>query len=291
MQSHDSEGEHSLRPLHGLVVVAFESRRAGELAEMIRRHGGEPVSAPAMREVPQENLAELHQYLERLRQGKIDIVILLTGVGLRTLVQQVREQVRPEDVAKALRSAMLVARGPKPVAALRELGLVPQYVVPEPYTWRELLELMDREVPLAGKNVAVQEYGMPNEELLQALQQRGAHVQRIMIYRWEYPENLLPLRAGIRSILEGKAAVALFTSANQVHNVWTFVEREFEPDFELWQAQMRKMVVASVGPVCTQALREHGIEPDLEASPPKMGALMHLVAQHARGCLQRKHAR
>lgn len=274
--------------LRDLVVVAFESRRAAELAEMIRRHGGLPVSAPAMREVARENRTELYDYVERLRAGQFDVVLLLTGVGLRNLVQQVGDKFAPQEIAEALRSATLVARGPKPVAALRELGLTPHWVVPEPYTWRELLELLDRHVPVTGKAVAVQEYGLPNEELLEALAQRGTSVHRVTIYQWDYPENLAPLRTGIRTILEGKAAVVLFTSANQVYNVWAFVEREFESESDLWRARMQETVVASVGPVCSQALRQHGIEPDLEASPPKMGALMHLVAQQARACLEQK---
>ncbi|MCX8071252.1 MAG: uroporphyrinogen-III synthase [Candidatus Binatia bacterium] len=284
------DGNPSTGGLHELVVVAFESRRAAELAEMIRRHGGIPVSAPAMRELPRDNRDELIAYVEQLRQGHFDVVILLTGVGLRTLVRQVSDQLSAPEVAEALRRATLLARGPKPVAALRELGLLPDKVVPEPYTWREILALVDRELPVAGKTVAVHEYGLPNDELLRELGRRGAAVHSIAIYRWEYPQDLLPLRQGIRTILEGKAAVAVFTSANQVHNVWAFVEGEFEPELQRWQEQLRRMVVASVGPVCSQALRHHGVEPDLEAAPPKMGVLAHLLARRARACLAHKRA-
>ncbi|GIW44472.1 MAG: hypothetical protein KatS3mg077_1754 [Candidatus Binatia bacterium] len=273
-----------------LVVVAFEHRRAAELAELIRRQGGIPVSAPAMREVAGENRAELKNYLQELADGQVDVVVLLTGVGLKTLVRQVADHFSPADVAAALRRATLIARGPKPVAALRELGLTPQWTVPEPHTWEQLLQLVDDKVPVGGKTVAVQEYGLPNEQLLHGLTQRGARVRRVSIYRWEYPENLAPLRHGVRCVLDGQAAAAVFTSAQQVHNVWAFVENEFENEFDLWAQRLQHMVVASVGPVCSRALREHGIEPDLEASPPKMGVMVHLLAREARGCLDRKRS-
>ncbi len=288
MPDNTTEAGHPPSRLHDLVVVAFEARRAAELAEMIRRHGGIPVSAPAMREVPRQNPIDLYQYVEQLRAGRFDVVVLLTGVGLKKLVQQVADKFPPHEIALALRSATLVARGPKPVAALRELGLSPQWLVPEPHTWRELLAVLDLHVPLQGKLLAVHEYGVTNEELIRALTERGAQVHRVSIYQWDYPENVLPLRTGIRTILDGKAAVAVFTSASQVHNVWAFVEQEFESELDLWQTRIEQTIVASVGPICSQALRQHGVEPDLEASPPKMGALMHLVALHARSCLQKK---
>jgi len=274
--------------LHGLTVVAFESRRAQELAEAIRRHGGAPVSAPAMTERARDDRQDLLAYLQELESGQIDIVVLLTGVGLRMLVHQLRSDAQPERIAAALRNAVLIARGPKPVAALRDLGLVPQWRVPEPHTWKELLALLDRHVPVAGKTVALQEYGVPNTSLLDALAERGARVRRVVPYQWDYPEQLEPLREGIRTVLDGKAAVVVFTSANQVHNVFAFVEHEFEAELERWRTRLREVVLASIGPVCSEALRAHGLEPDLEASPPKMGVLVRELARSAAACLQHK---
>ena len=106
--------------LRGLRVVSFESRRAKEMAELIRRYGGEPVLAPSMREVPLgENRAAL-DFLPELEAGKFDIVILMTGVGTRTLNQALLTRCPQEKILAALQNARLVARGPKPVAALKE---------------------------------------------------------------------------------------------------------------------------------------------------------------------------
>ena len=106
--------------LKGLRIVSFESRRATEMAELIRNYGGEPIIAPSMREIPlSENRAAI-DFIRQLEAGSIDFLILLTGVGTRTLVAAVGSEYSRERAAAALQKAKLVARGPKPVAALRE---------------------------------------------------------------------------------------------------------------------------------------------------------------------------
>ena len=118
--------------------MAFESRRAGELESLIRRHGGASMVVPSMREVPLQVDAAL-DLLRELEAGEINVVIALTGVGLRTLA----ERCPPERLAASLAHTMMVARGPKPIAELRKLGLTPQVRVPEPNTWREILATID----------------------------------------------------------------------------------------------------------------------------------------------------
>src|SRR5688572_14154312 len=109
--------------LQGLKVVAFESRRAKEMAELIRRYGGEPIVAPSMREVARsENRAAL-ELLPRIEAGEFDMLILMTGVGTKTLNEILLTQFAQERIGAALGKVQLVARGPKPIAALKELGL------------------------------------------------------------------------------------------------------------------------------------------------------------------------
>jgi uroporphyrinogen-III synthase len=237
--------------LAGLRVVSFESRRAAEMAELIRRHGGDPLSAPSMREVTLNEKRQALDYVARLGAGAVDIVILMTGVGLRTLARAVAGEWPQERLAAALRRATLVARGPKPVAALRELGLQPDITAPEPHTWREILATLDAQLAVAGKCVAVQEYGVTNAEFVDGLAARGAAVLRVPIYSWALPENLDPLHL---FQVAGDAAGRL-------------------------RACFQRTLIGSIGPVCSETLREHGLEPDLEPVHPKMG---HLVSDAAR---------
>lgn len=265
--------------LRDLTVLAFESRRATELAELVRRHGGEPVSAPSMREVPLETSPEAHELLRRLRAGTLDVVVLLTGVGTRALAAALASVCPPEELAALLRGTHLVARGPKPVAALRALGLTPELVVPEPNTWRELLATLDARRPLAGLRVALQEYGRTNAELVEGLRARAADVLRVPVYRWDYPEDQGPLRAGVARLAAGDVDVVVFTSARQVEHVLETAERLDCRDALL--AATRRVVVASIGPVCSEALQAHGLPVDCEPEHPKMGRLIGALAERA----------
>ena len=187
--------------LQGLRVISFESRRAKEMAELIRRHGGEPIVAPSMREVPlSENSAPLELF-QKIEAGHIDLVILLTGVGTRTMVDALAIHYSRERIAALLGSVTILARGPKPVAALKELGLQPAFTAPEPNTWKEVLAVLDSNVQLKGKRIAVQEYGVTNQELLSGLEARGAEILRVPVYRWALPEDIAPLQAAIREIV------------------------------------------------------------------------------------------
>lgn len=265
--------------LEGLRIVSFESRRAPEMSELIRNYGGEPFIAPSLREIPLGENSAAIDFIGQLEAGKFDFVILLTGVGTRTLVAAVASKYSRERVAVALRRATLVARGPKPIAALRELGLTPNITAPEPNTWRDILSELDRGADIRDRRVAVQEYGVTNRELIAGLESRGAKVVRVPVYRWALPEDTAPLRAAIQRIVDGQVDIALFTNATQVDHMFRVaVEEKLDPS--LRQAFSR-ILIASIGPVCSEALEHFGLQVDLEPEHPKMGHLIAAVA--ARG--------
>ncbi|HZO37117.1 MAG TPA: uroporphyrinogen-III synthase [Solirubrobacteraceae bacterium] len=268
--------------------MAFESRRAPELENLIQRHGGLPIVVPAMREVPLETNTAALELLHRLEAGEIDTVILLTGVGLRTLVDTLSEACPPERLATLLATATLVARGPKPVAELRRIGLTPHVRVPEPNTWHELLSTLDVEAPVARQRVAVLEYGVANDELIDGLVSRTAQVLRVPLYRWALPEDTGPLREAVSRLAGGSVDFLLFTSSRQVDHVM-----EIAAELSLADAvheRTIRLVVASIGPVCTETLRRHGLPVDLEPEHPKMGHLLVAVARRGRELLEAKRA-
>ena len=205
----------------GLRVVAFESRMAAEVAAMIERRGGVAIVAPAMREVPLEDNRAALDFAERLlgNESEFDVVIFMTGVGTRALFAAMETRHRRADLVAALAAITTVARGPKPIRAMRDLGFEPSIAVPEPNTWREVLSALAAQVELKGKRVAVQEYGVSNHELTAGLEARGAEVTIVPVYRWTLPADRAPLRAALKQIAAGDADVAIFTSSNQVTNV------------------------------------------------------------------------
>ncbi|MGO8718362.1 MAG: uroporphyrinogen-III synthase, partial [Acidobacteriaceae bacterium] len=120
----------------GLRVLSLESRRSVEVAKLIRTYGGEPLTAPAMREIPLDSNQPIVEFTEALLRGAFDLVIFTTGVGVRTLVKTVSEHYDREEFLTALRSVKIAARGPKSSSALRELDIPITVVAPEPFTWR-----------------------------------------------------------------------------------------------------------------------------------------------------------
>jgi uroporphyrinogen-III synthase len=272
----------------GLRVAAFESRMADEMTRLIERHGGRPAVAPSMREIPLEHNTDVVQFGDQLLAGQVDMLILLTGVGTRTMLEVLKTRHALDSIKATLGRITLVARGPKPVAALKELGLTPDVSVPEPNTWRDILQALDVRTKLVGLRVAVQEYGVSNRELLDALRQRGAQVSRVPVYRWALPEDTGPLQTVLNEILAGQIDVALITNAVQVDHVMQLLQANRQTD-RLRQA-LRHMVIASIGPTASERLRTHGWPVDLEPSHPKMGILVKETAAQATAILQRKRA-
>jgi len=274
--------------LQGLKVVCFESRRAKEMAELIRRYSGEPIVAPTMREVPLSDNRAALEILPEIEAGKFDILILMTGVGTRTLNQALLSQYTQERILGALRKTQLVARGPKVVAALKELGLMPAITVREPNTWREVLVSLDAAMTIRGKHIAVQEYGISNSEIVSGLQERGATVKTIAVYRWALPEDLAPLRAAIEKILRGDVDVALFTNGAQAEHLFKLAD--YDKADENLRLACKKMAIGSIGPICTEILMQHGLKPDIEPEHPKMGSLIARVAASVHAVLTLKRA-
>lgn len=275
----------------GLRVLSLESRRATEMAKLIAHHGGEAIVAPSMREIPLESNTEAMAFARTLAEGGFDMVIFLTGVGTRAL-ERVAEMVYPADqFAAALRGLAVVARGPKPVAALRELGVPVTLAVPEPNTWRDLLRALDEgaeSLPLQGCRVAVQEYGSSNRELLEGLAERGARVTRVPVYQWALPEDLAPLRAAIQSIAANEVDVALFTTSHQIiHLMKVAAEMNLE---KAVRDAFARILVGSIGPVTSEELSEQGLAADFEPSHSKIGILVSEAAQRSAELLRRKRA-
>jgi uroporphyrinogen-III synthase len=267
----------SRTPFDGQRVAIFEARMAGALADLVARQGGVPVAAPALREIPIENNADARLFVDGLLGGQFDVVIFETGVGVRLLVESQRSRLSASAWALALSKTKVVARGPKPAAALRELGARLDFQVPEPNTWHETLALLDERLPVAGLRVAVQEYGKPVPELTDGLAKRGALVTRVPIYRWALPEDIGPLIAALNEIIERRIRVALFTAGQQVEHVLQ-VAAEAGIENGVRAAFAEHVVIGSIGPSTSAVLRAHGFPVDIEPEHPKSGHLVAAVA-------------
>lgn len=236
-----------------------------------------------MRETPLEDNEAAFKFAERLFCGSFDMAILLTGVGTRALNKVLATRYPPEAFAEALRKLVVVARGPKPAAALREMQVPVTIAVPEPNTWRELLAAT---AARGERQIAVQEYGKSNPELLDGLRARGAEVTAVRVYQWDLPADTAPLREAAQRIATGQGDVAMFTTSVQIEHLLRVAGEQGLEAAVL--DGLRRMVVASIGPTTSEALAEFGVEPDLTPSHPKMGFLVKETAEQAPAILDRK---
>lgn len=271
----------------GLTVAAFESRMAVEMTRLIERHGGKPLVAPALREIPLEDNSAALQFGERLMREGLDVLVLMTGAGTTALFEVLQSRYSKSDLAAALKHTVLIARGPKPVAALKALGFPPTFTVPEPNTWVDVVSTLDAHRPVQGLRVAVQEYGLPNRDLLEALSQRGAQVTPVPVYRWALPENTAPLKHVISRILAGQVQVMLVTNAAQIDHVVQVAEQEGQT--VPFKEACKKLVVASIGPTASERIRSHGLPVDFEPSHGKMGILAKETSEQAHRLLKTKY--
>ena len=260
--------------------LSFESRRAEEMASLIARMGGKATVAPSMREIPLEDNPAVFDFADKLFAGQIDGMIFMTGVGADALREAVTS--RHDDAAflAAVDRLIIAVRGPKPTAVLKKWGVHIDVKAPEPNTWRDLLAAIQAHHSPAGKTVALQEYGKPNVAFAEELRAAGANVISVPVYRWALPEDTGPLEAAIRTALADGFDVYAFTSAQQVENVLSVADTLGVADG--FRTAMQAAVIASIGPTCSEALREAGLEPTVEASPPKMGPLVRTALAAAR---------
>jgi uroporphyrinogen-III synthase len=273
-------------PFGGLTVLSLESRRAKEMEILIRREGGEPFVAPSVQERALEDHHGALEFIDRLEAGDFDLVVCMTGAGLAFLRDLAVATSALERLAEGLRKTFIVSRGPKPVPLLRELGARAHIVVPEPNTWKEVVEAI---ASRPERRIAVQEYGRPNSEMTVALESLGARVTAVAIYRWDLPANLDPLREAARRLARRDIDVALFTSSIQLDHLF-YIAQEQGIESEVRDALEKHVAVASVGPIMTEALEAAGLPVDILPIHPKMAALVKASAELATAALARKRA-
>lgn len=268
----------------GLRVLSLESRRAELMEQLILRHGGRPFVAESVQEIPSSENEEVFRWGARLLAGEFDLLVLMTGVGLTYLRDALLQRYPQEQFVEALRKLTIVSRGPKPVAVLHELGLKSTIVIQEPNTWKEIVPV------LAGRperRIAVQEYGRRNPEFVAALEELGACVTTLEIYRWSLPDDLEPLREAVRRVAGREFDVVIFTTSIQLVHLLE-VAGQMGCAQDVRKALREDLVVASVGPIMNATLTGEGIDPDIVPAHPKMGILVRAAAEQAVQVLARK---
>ena len=253
------------------VVAILETRTGPQLGDLIARRGGLPMLAPALEEVPDADPQAMASLLAQWRTKPYDVAIFQTGVGTRALFKACDAAGLTDELLQRLSCARVVVRGPKPVGELHARGVRIDVRASTPFTTEMVLAALSQ-TPMNGARVLVQRYGAANQALRDGLEKRGAAVEEIATYRWELPADTGPLIEMLDALSRSRIDAVVFTSAVQIDNLYR-VARMAGREGSL-AAQLNRLVVASIGPVCSRALREHGVTPSFEADPPKLEPLM-----------------
>ncbi len=257
--------------MQGRTVAILEARTGEHLAELLARRGALPLHAPALEEIPDVDSGALAALIDGWAVRPVDVAVFQTGVGAQALFQAAAALGLEETLARLLAGATVVVRGPKPVAALAAHRVRIDARAASPFTTDTVIAALEP-LPLAGKRVLVQRYGSANARLCAALAARGASVEELATYRWALPTDTAPLARLLAALAEQRVDAVLFTSAVQIHHLAEFARARGAESAML--EGLARTLVGSIGPVCSRALREHGIEPAFEAAPPKLGALV-----------------
>ena len=251
---------------------------SSEMGSLVQRHGGVPYSAPAMQELYLKDSPEVQQLVVDICDGRIDAVVLLTGVGTQALIEVADGLGRKDDLIQAMDRMTVIARSPKPARVLRSYKIHIDVMPPEPYTSQDLMQAIEA-LDLEGKDLVVQHYGGPNSFLIKSLKERGARVREVTLYTWGLPEDDSPVLKMIDGLSAGEIDAVAFTSQPQVGNLLTIAAKAGKEQ-SLRDSLAGPVLLASVGPVCSRRLREAGFAVDLEPEHPHMGSLVVAIAEH-----------
>ena len=257
-------------------IAVLESRFGEHLASLLEKQGGIAFRAPALAEEPDLDPEAIRRLIADCAAHPIKLAIFQTGVGTRALFEAVDKLGLGEKLLALLSDCIVVVRGPKPTAVLRGRSVRIDISAEEPYTTVEVLAAI-RGVSLSGEPVLVQRYGETNLGLEEGLEARGAKVIEVPTYRWALPRDIGPLIGLLDALERGGIDAAVFTSASQVRNLFTVAEQRGGVD--QLRRNLNSVLVASIGPVCSDALEIAGVHVTLEASPPKLGPLVAMLGK------------
>ncbi|MGQ0837654.1 uroporphyrinogen-III synthase [Actinokineospora sp.] len=263
-----------IAPLAGYTVGVTAARRADELGALMERRGASVLYGPAIRIIPLADDSDLLAATTSLLRGPVDVAVATTGIGFRGWIEAAEGWGLGPQLVEVLRTADLLARGPKAKGAVRAAGLVETWS-PESEASPELLDYLLRS-GVDGKRIVVQLHGEPLREFVDILRAAGAEVVEIPVYRWTGPADSGPLERLIDAVLAGQIDALTFTSAPAAASVLETADRLGRLDPLLAMLRDRVLVVG-VGSITAGPLVRLGI-PVTQPDRARVGALVRELA-------------
>lgn len=270
-----SEAAGRVDELRGFRVGVTSDRRSGDLIAALERRGAQVLHAPALRIETNDQDLGLVAQTRVVIAAQPEVVLVTTGYGVRRWFEVADAAGLGAELTAVLKSALILARGPKAVGAVRAAGL-DDVQTAELESTSALVDAV-LEGGLTGRRVAIQLHGFTDEVQLARLAQVSAQVLTLTPYRWVQPSGDDRLSRLIEATVTRRLDALIFTSAPAaVATLRAADALGLGPAFR--DKLTTDVLVAAVGPVTAAPLREAGAEvhtPDRY----RLGALIRLVCE------------
>jgi len=269
------------QPLEGRTVALAETRQLDELAQLLELEGAKVLRCPmvAIHDAPDADA--VWAWLAELNSGRFAFVVLMTGEALRRLLGFAEKAGWRGAAITALGRTKLVTRGPKPVQALKVIGLHPQLIAQSPTTAGVIATL--RQEALTGRAVGYTLFGNPNPALETFLREAGAEGWPVLSYVYAPGADADRVVDLIGRLGRGEVDLLMITSTPQVERLFEVAQ---ERSLQTMLAEgLKRARVAAVGPVAAESLQKHGARVDIQ---PQQGFVMKNLVQYVKRAFENR---
>ncbi|NLG54454.1 MAG: uroporphyrinogen-III synthase [Rhodococcus sp.] len=266
--------------LTGLTVVVTAERRAADFVAILERHGAAVVHTPAIHVLPLTADEDLRVATASIIADPPELFVASTAMGFRGWLEVADEWGMREELISVLDGVRIITRGPKAKGAVRGVGLREEWS-PETESFEEVLSRLTAE-GVDGKSIAVQHHGTitewePLTDLAAGLSALGAEVREFSVYRWTRPQDQLPMRELVDSIVHGRVDAVTFTSAPAVASLLS-TAKDMVRVAEVIAAFSGPVTPFCVGSVTASPLEALGV-PTLQPPRARLGSLARFVIE------------
>ncbi len=261
-------------PLSGYTIGVTADRRADEQMAMLAGRGASCLHGPTIRTHPLRPEDEIREATEAFLADPPDIVVLTTGIGVRGWLEAADSILLGERLREILGSVTLLSRGPKARGAAITADLEVEWNAASA-TSDELIDHL-HEMGVAGRRVAVQLDGAAGTKLVSALDDMGAVVMQVPVYRWSLPDDVGPAERLVKAVCDRQVDAVTFTARPSVENFVEIATAMGRFD-DVVAAFADSVEIFCVGPVCAAGVTEADLGSPLQPDRARLGAMVQQV--------------
>ncbi len=246
--------------LEGYRILILETREEAQFSRLLQEQGASVLQCPmfTIRDVPDP--APVEAWIRLFIANPFDDLVLMTGEGLRRIMTVAQRVGADQDLIAAIGKAKRYARGPKPVRALREIGLEADMQTETPTS--EGVATMLAQQDLKGHRVGLQLYpDKDHSKLIGAITSQGASVETVLPYVYDGEAADTNIVSAINEMVQRRVDAIALTSSGQVRRLID-VARAHNCEDKLRDG-LAQTPVASVGPVVSDELKAYGVRTDI----------------------------